>query len=121
MRPEQQFFVIFFSNEAQAMPSPVLQSATPHAKERYLKWVAMMSAEGAPTDPRGALALALQFQPDVIYFLTDGEFDKRVNRRLTKIKQERTSIHTFAFGERIGEAVLEEIARNNHGKYTFVP
>jgi hypothetical protein len=121
MGPEQEFYIIFFSNETYPMPASTLQSATPAAKQAYLEWVARMDAVGAPTDPRKALGLALSLKPDIIYFLTDGEFDKIVNRKLTRIKQNRTAIHTFAFGERIGEAVLEEIARNNQGKYTFVP
>lgn len=121
MPPEQQFYVIFFNNELYAMPATTLQPATQAAKRKYLSWVATMDANGAPTDPRKAMDLALQFQPDVIYFLTDGEFDKIVNRKLLRIKQQRTTIHTFAFGERIGEAVLKEVARNNQGKYTFIP
>lgn len=121
MPPEQQFYVIFFNNETYAMPATTMQPATLAAKEKYLAWVATMDANGAPTDPRQAIGLALKFQPDVIYFLTDGEFDKIVNRKLLRIKQQRTTIHTFAFGEKIGEAVLDEFARNNQGKYTFIP
>ena len=67
------------------------------------------------------MELALTLQPDIVYFLTDGEFDQGVNRRLLLIKQDRTAIHTFAFGEQTGEAVLEQIAKNNQGKFTFVP
>ncbi len=121
MPSEQQFYVIFFNNELYAMPATTLQPASAAAKQKYLSWVATMDANGAPTDPRKAMDLALQFQPDIIYFLTDGEFDKIVNRKLLRIKQKRTTIHTFAFGERIGEAVLKEVARNNQGKYTFIP
>jgi hypothetical protein len=121
MGPEQAFYIIFFSNKTHPMPATTLQAATPAAKQRYLEWAARMDAGGAPTDPRQALELALNLKPDIIYFLTDGEFDKSVNRKLTRIKQSRTAIHTFAFGERIGEAVLEKIARNNQGQYMYIP
>ena len=121
MSPEQEFYVIFFSNETYPMPATTLQRATPSAKQTYLEWVARMDSYGAPTDPRGAMALALKFEPDIIYFLTDGEFEQPVNRTLTRIKQHRVTIHTFAFGERMGEKVLETLAKNNQGKYKFVP
>jgi hypothetical protein len=103
-------------------PRPlVVEVVPPAAKRRYLEWAATMDANGAPADPRLALELALKMKPDIIYVLTDGEFDLPIDRALGGIQQSRTTIHTFAFGERFGEAVLKEVAKNNHGNYTFVP
>ena len=118
---DHEFFVIFFANEMLAMPAESLQPATPQAKDRYLRWVAQVDPGGSPTDPLDAMAAAIRLQPDIIYFLTDGEFKKGVNLRLRSIKLPRTTIHTFAFGETVGEALLKEVAQNNGGEYTFVP
>lgn len=118
---ESQFFVIFFANEMLAMPAETLQPASPQSKDRYLRWVAQVDPGGGPTDPLDAMAAAIRLQPDIIYFLTDGEFKKGVNLRLRSIKLPRTAIHTFAFGETVGEELLKDIARNNGGEYKFVP
>ena len=119
--PESQFFVIFFANEMLAMPAETLQPATSQSKDHYLRWVAQVDAGGGPTDPLDAMAAAIRLRPDIIYFLTDGEFKKGVNLRLRSIKLPHTAIHTFAFGETLGEELLKDIARNNGGEYTFVP
>lgn len=119
--PESHFYVIFFANEMLAMPAETLQQATPQSKDRYLRWVAQVDSGGSPTDPLDAMAAAIRLQPDLIYFLTDGEFKKGVNLRLRSIRLPRTTIHTFAFGETVGEELLKDIAKNNGGEYRFVP
>jgi len=119
--PESQFFVIFFANEMLAMPAETMQLASPQSKDHYLRWVAQVDPGGGPTDPLDAMAAAIRLQPDIIYFLTDGEFKKGVNLRLRSIRLPRTAIHTFAFGETLGEELLKDVARNNDGEYTFVP
>ncbi len=73
------------------------------------------------TDPRAALRYALQLKPDVIYFLTDGSFDRRIGHELEKLVQPNAVIHTFAFGDRIGEKLLKKIAANNRGRYHYIP
>lgn len=121
MNAGQQFFVIFFDDETVPMPALELQFATSAAKQHYLRWTATIHADGTDTDPRGALQLALRLQPDVIYFLSDGSFDARINRYVGSIRQDRCVIHTFAFGERRGEQVLQDLADHNGGKYHFIP
>jgi hypothetical protein len=80
-----------------------------------------MKTTGAPTDPRQAMEIALGFEPDIVYFLTDGEFAKGVNRQLLQLKQPRTAIHTFSIGENLTDGALVDIAKNNQGKYTYIP
>jgi hypothetical protein len=121
MQPTQSFYVIFFSNETLPMPARILQAAQPGYRDPYLKWIGDVTSGGSPTDPRDALKLALRMEPDVICFLTDGEFQKGVSRQLMALKQERTAIHTFAFGETLGEETLKALAQNNRGEYRFVP
>lgn len=120
MSPEQEFFIIFFNIEAIPMPASVPQVATPVNQQTYLRWMAQVPA-GGDTDPRNAMLLALRMQPDVIFFLTDGEFLFPVRRDLTKLKQDRIKIHTYAFGDKASEMLLKNIAENNGGSYFFVP
>lgn len=121
MPADGRFSVIFFSREVYPLPAPGLRSADPATKDAALRWVGAMESGGSPTDPRQAVALGLRLQPDRIYFLTDGEFERGANLALIKLRQERTAIDTFAFGERLGEDVLRQLAEHNRGRYTFVP
>jgi hypothetical protein len=121
LKPSQSFYVVFFSNETLPMPGTSLQSAHPLVRDPYLKWIGEANPGGGPTDPRNALKLALQLEPDVICLLTDGEFARGVNRQLETLRQDRTQIHTFAIGDTLGEEILKVIAANNRGEYRFVP
>lgn len=121
MKPEDSFYVIFFSNEANVMPSRSFQPSVPGSRDRFLQWIGAAESGGSPTNPIPALDIALRMQPDVIVFLTDGEFDGLANRRLKSLKQSKIVVHTFAFGETFGEEVLKAVADNNRGEYRFVP
>lgn len=121
MDADMQFFVVFFNNGAVPMPAQSLQPATPQVQKYYLEWVAKSVAHGQPTDPREALALALSLQPDVIYFLTDGNFERRIQIRLAQLRQSRSIIHTFVFGEPAAEGLMRNVAGNNGGDYHFIP
>lgn len=120
MRKEQNFFIIFFNDQAYPMPARSLQPATAASQKKYLYWMSELRADGQ-TDPEAALSLALRLKPEVIYFLTDGEFEYRVQRRLLQLKQQQTQIHTYVFGETKGEDVMQAIAAQNGGKYVFIP
>jgi hypothetical protein len=120
MEPTQEFFIIFFNQQAVPMPARALQLASPQNKQRYLEWAAKIRADG-DTDPRVAISLAIRLRPDVIYFLTDGSFEPKAKRALQKLSQQRVTIHTFAMGNREGEQILRQIAQRNNGKFYFIP
>ncbi len=96
LRPDQEFFIIFFNHEAIPMPAERLVSAAPENKQYFLDWVEQVPAQG-DTDPTAALLLALRMRPDVIYFLTDGCFSGPANDIVKNIQQSRTTIHTIVF------------------------
>ena len=79
-----------------------------------------MRANGL-TDPLGSMQLALRLKPDVIYFLTDGNFHLKTARALSRIRQPRSVIHTITFGEREAEPLMKSIAVANRGTYRFIP
>lgn len=125
MDENQQFFVIFFSDVAIPMPARQLQSATEQAKSRYLKWIARVPGIGT-TEPLEALLLALQLQPDTIYFLTDGRFNSSVVKAFNKVAQQthgrkKITVNGICFGNREGEELIRELSENNSGTYTFIP
>ena len=120
MDATMQFFIIFFNDVAIPMPAEILQPAEPGTQQHFLRWAAMVEPDGG-TDPRQAMALAVQLRPDVIYFLTDGAFRPPVRDFLRDIKQNRTSINTLAFGNRESEELLRRLAATNRGQYQYLP
>lgn len=120
MSPDMSFFVIFFNIDAIPMPASHPQAATPENKQRYGQWIAQAKAD-RETDPRRALQMAIRMRPDVIYFLTDGDFDRPIERELQKMAQRQTVIHTFAFGKEAGRDALRSLAKANGGKFFVIP
>ena len=120
LNESQEFFIIFFNHQVVPMPARSMQRALPETKQRFLKWVTKIRAEG-DTDPRDAIRLAMKFQPDVIYFLTDGSFEFRTKKELNKLAQQRVAIHTFALGNQEGEPILRGLAERNRGIYHYIP
>lgn len=117
---EMEFFVIFFNRLAVPMPAEKLQRATLANKQKYLEWCVRVRGGGG-TDPRAALKQALELRPDVIYLLTDGAFSSEVVSDVSRWNTRGSSIHTFCFGDPVGETLLKQIAEKNHGAYKFVP
>ena len=120
LEPHQRFYVIFFNSGINPMPARGLLFATRQNKMACLEWVAKFPAIGS-TDPRSSLMMAMKLNPDVIYFLTDGSFLLPIKTELKKLRQRKTAIHTYAFGNRDGEVIMELIAKQNRGQYTFIP
>jgi hypothetical protein len=120
LSPKQKFFVIFFNRRAIPMPASELLSATPENQRACQEWVSQAFADG-DTDPGEALRLALTANPDVIYLLTDGQFQRRVGTQITRLNQERVTIHTLGFGRYAAADLLRDIAESNRGTYRFLP
>ncbi len=61
--------------------------------------------------------------PDEIHFMTDGLIPQDISDRLRALNGGRvgTVIHTYAFGERGSETMLQAIAAEHGGRYRFVP
>jgi hypothetical protein len=120
MPAESQFFIVFFNETAIPMPSGSLVYATDSQKQRNLTWLAQMKPDGE-TDPRPALSMALRMKPDVICFLTDGSFDRAIEKDILRVSQKDTVIHTFAFGNETKVEGLKQFAEKNGGKFHFIP
>ncbi len=119
LKPEQQFFIIFFNEHPIPMPANGMANAIGENQQQYLTWMAGVPATGL-TDPRPSISLALTLNPDVVYFLTDGAFPRDVQSDLSKLKQS-VQINTIAFGDIKAEKSLKPLAMRNRGRFAFVP
>ena len=116
LKPDQEFFIVFFNHEAIAMPANGMVPAVSENQARYLNWMQQITAVG-DTDPTVALEIALKLRPDVIYFLTDGAFSPDANEIVRSIKQSRSIIHTFTFEQNLTkkqQAGIELMRQKKH-------
>ena len=103
------------------MPTRRLVSATDRTKEMAFEFIEGIIAEGE-TDPSKALERAFAVRPELVYLLTDGEFDRTIVGLVGRLNAAaKVKVHTIAFRYRLGEKVLKEIADGNGGNYKFVP
>jgi len=115
------FHVIFFSSGPPVeMPTRRLVPATEQNKKLAFKFIDSVTPQGE-TDPSKALERAFAVGPELIYFLTDGEFKKAIVDQVDRLNAEGSvTIHTIGFLYRSGEPLLKEIAKRNNGNYKFV-
>ena len=124
MSPQQQFYVIFFSDSAYRMfhpdPAPGLVPATERNKQRLKYWLSTVPL-CLHTRGREAVTAALAMNPDVIYILGDGVFTDDSTELLTAPHERRIPIHTLGMEVELrGEQQLRAIADANHGTYRAV-
>ena len=122
-------FQIIFYNERPVIFNPTgtpgrLAFATERNKERAARFIDSITAEGG-TDHEEALKLAIRLQPDVIFFLTDGDDPKLTPAQLEKIRRLAAGIiiNAIEFGpgpKPAGASFLAELARQNGGGYAYV-
>ena len=121
-RRTQKFHVIFFSSgRPLENPPGRLVSAIPSQKEQFFTFVDERVYPGGSTDPGPAMLRAFECKPDVIYFLTDDEFDRSLLRTLNNVnKNRRVRIFTIAYFNQQGAELLREIAREHRGEFQFI-
>jgi hypothetical protein len=122
-------FQIVFYNEHPALFNPSgtpgrLAFATDENKRRAARFLESISADGG-TAHEDALRLAIRLQPDVIFFLTDGDDPKLSPRQLEKIRRLAAGIviNAIEFGpgpKPAGASFLAQLARQNGGGYAYV-
>jgi hypothetical protein len=118
---EKEFHVIFYSSGPPVeMPTRRLVNATDRNKQLAFEFIDGIIAQGE-TDPSKALERAFEVKPELIYLLTDGEFDKAIVGLVkTQNAGGQVTVHTIGFLYRMGEQVLKQIADENGGNYKFV-
>jgi hypothetical protein len=120
----QEFFVILYSDDSYPMFYPgstqKFVKATDDAIEQVQSWVLSFRYRGG-TNPDPALQLALKVKPDAVFFLTDGAIPDSTANLVYQANTDEVPVHTVCFTNRAGQATLERIAKENQGKYLFVP
>lgn len=122
-----QFGIIFY-NQQPSVFTPDGQRrlvfATEQYKERARSFVNSIVSDGA-TAHEEALSLAIKLQPDVIFFLTDGDEPKLLPHQLQKIHKMAAGIKInaieFGFGPQPeANGFLAQLARQNEGQYAYI-
>jgi hypothetical protein len=126
LKPVQSFSLIFFQEQSCVYMDHNLTMATPDAKLRADKFLEIVTPR-AETNPIPALELAFKQQPDLIYFLTDGDFPDN-DAVLTRIhelnKNGHVKINTIAFvndrdTDKAFIDLLKQIAKESGGVYNL--
>ncbi len=117
---DDEFHVIFFSSGPPVqLPPRRLIVATERNKRLACEFIDGITARGE-TDPSEALESAFSVRPDVIYLLTDDEFDRSVVdlvKQLNPDKRVKVNAISFLYGPHV---VLKEIAKQSGGTYRFL-
>lgn len=126
LEDEQLFNVIWFNEGPAQELSKRLLAATIENKRKAFAAIRVIVPSGW-TEPVDAVRRGLNYQPDVMFLLSDGAFGEH-NRRVIQIikkknKDLRTTINTILFvhdavGD--GEEVLRAIAEANNGTFKHV-
>ena len=121
LRRSQKFHVIFFNaGQPLQMPPGRPVSAITARKQDLFNYLKNVEPQGS-TKPAPAMWAAFRAEPDVIYFLTDGDFDRSLLSKLDRWNRDRqVKIFTIAYFDQTGAALLEEIAREHRGEFRFV-
>jgi hypothetical protein len=121
LRRSMRFHVIFFNAGAPLENTPKdLVHASREEKTALADFLDTVQPQGN-TDPLPAMRRAFALNPEVIYLLTDGEFDPKLVEELRKWNSKKqVRIFTIAYVSQGGAALLEQIAREHNGQYRFV-
>lgn len=121
LKPMQKFHVIFFSSgDPIEGPAKGLTWASDRNKRRYYAFIDAVDTD-IKTDPRWAVKRALELNPDLIYLLTDGVFDRKLAGKIVQwSKARKIKINTIAYVNEQGAALLRHIAENTGGVYRLV-
>ncbi|MBT4013003.1 MAG: VWA domain-containing protein [Planctomycetaceae bacterium] len=131
LQENHQFQVIFYNEQPVALnplspASPKLLYGTLENREYAMHFVQQIQPDGR-TNHIAALDLALNMNPDVIFFLTDADEPQLTTSELNRISRKNTSVRAsintiqFGVGRRTGQQnFLRQLARENGGQYAYV-
>ncbi|MBV8781660.1 MAG: hypothetical protein JO353_09700 [Phycisphaerae bacterium] len=131
LQPVQSFSVIFFADPATKPNalSPKLIVANPDNKVKFEKYLEDVRAAGS-TDPIPGLELAFSMKPQLLYLLTDGDFEdnKKVLDRINQLQANmspKVKINTIVFTDptKADKGIVElmtKIAEDSGGQHRIV-
>lgn len=111
LKEHQRFNIILFSSHATVFRDTGLVAATKDMKRTAAEWLRSQYCGGG-TDPSDALEKAIQFAPEKIVVLSDGEFDSAIPVYITALNQSlRATIDCIGFDPQ--SFTLKELAASN--------
>lgn len=120
---DQTFFVVFFNQQTFPMMWPKIEKKLIQAhsvnKARVIKWAFKVEPNEA-TMPEQGLRMALNLEPDIVFFLTDGDIPEGALRIVKKYREKHTSVNTICVGEQAAAPVMQQIAVVGHGEFLMV-
>lgn len=118
----QSFAVLFFSgNRVRAFPyGKQLFKANRRNIQKAQRFIALTNPHGG-TEPSNSIVNALRRDPELIFFLSDGEIPNATLDDTKNANVDLTVINTIGFANRYGARLLRALAEQNGGKYRFVP
>jgi hypothetical protein len=116
----QRFLVIFYNDRPLPMLGSLPRSADLTAKGQMNQWLRLIEPDG-PTDPRGAMGMALALRPDAIFLLSDGEFPEGSVESIAPKNPRKVPIHCIDLSGGLAGDQLLRIARESGGQYAARP
>jgi len=122
LKPSQRFAVLFFSgSDVRAFPnSSKLHEATQKNLRKARRFVST-TVPSSGTEPANSLVNALRREPDIVFFLSDGEIPEQTIFDAQNANTNYVRINTIGFENQFTEILLRELAEQNNGEYRFVP
>ena len=123
LESRHRYSIVLFNTDAYPLfwPEGVTQLFEPTKVNvrNSARWVSSMEPNSF-TDPSLALAWGLAREPDVLFFLTDGEIPPASRDLIRELNRRHTIVNTIAFESRAGELLLRAIAEDHGGTYRYV-
>lgn len=124
---DAEFSVVFFSGGAQTIDQGWMSAR--RDRDRAVQAIAAQGCDGG-TDPTQAFEFAFKALspiPDCIFFMTDGQIPPWIPDHVRTLNAARipSVVHTIVVGtaaeEPLIRPLMEQIANENHGTYSFIP
>ena len=129
LTPAQRFNIVYFRGGDEPVDWSVplglqLRAADPKGVREALAFIDRTDVVGKGTNPLPALQLAFGLRPDVIYFVSDGEFNNVVGyeqvigavRKLNARRRTRFNVMQIRADDAQARAALATLARENGGQ-----
>jgi hypothetical protein len=129
LTPEQRFNIVYFrggdsENEWRVPFALHLRPADAGSVREAQQFIDRTTVVGRGTNPLPALQLAFGLRPDVIYFISDGEFNNVVGyeqviaavRKLNARRRTRLNVIQILADDAQGRETLETLAREHGGR-----
>ena len=116
LKSNHSFDIIAYDHTVEAWKDKLI-SATKENKADAVGFIERISSRGG-TEPRAPLLAAIDHKPEIIFFMTDGEFVLNVDEICARGK--KIIINVVQFSDGLPLAVLQELAKRTGGEFMLI-